>query len=91
MRVILFAFVMLSCAHAHAAEIVLVVPEDKLDWVLSEVFQRFHANSDRGPVSGKSDSEKLAYCFDRVIEMLSYLGHKPVTLEQMGAEVEVRR
>jgi hypothetical protein len=67
------------------------VPDNKADWVLEEVFKRFGANADKNGMKDKSESEKLAWCFDKTIEYLSYAGVTRTTLEEMGATVEIIR
>ena len=83
--------ILLFCQPTYAADFIVHVPDDKADWVLAEVFTRFGANADKNGMKDKSDSEKLAWCFNETIKYLSYAGVTRTTLEEMGATVEVKR
>ena len=76
---------------AYATEIILRIPDAQADKFLGEVYTRLGANADRNGMKDKTDSEKLAWCFQEVINTMSYVsGHKH-TLAEYGVTIEVRR
>lgn len=74
---------------AYAGEVIITIPDEKLERVLADAFRWNHTDSDQSPVYGKSESEKLAYCLNRVINLAS--SGRIGSLEEIGATVEVRR
>ena len=80
----------LLVGQAHATDFIVHVPDAQADKVLDEVYTRLGANADRNGQKDKSDSEKLAWCFQEVINWMSYVGGKRHTLEEYGITVEVR-
>ena len=90
MRLLLAMSTILSIAiPAYAGEVVITIPDEKLDRVLADAFRWNHTDSDQSPVYGKSDSEKLAHCLNKVIGLASF--GRIGSLEEIGATVEVRR
>lgn len=73
----------------YAGEVVFRIPDDAMNRLLDDAFRWYHTNSDRSPVYGKSEDEKLAYCLNQVIGIASF--GRIRSLEEIGAEVRVKR